>query len=146
MNIRTPFLLVLLSVSAGFTACRFGPDPSRSPTATSPYGAQVEIDLTKTVSAPGWAIGPTTRLELVAITDSGLMVDDGAVFFLVQFGSISKASLKDTPGVGAIKGYGPDPERLDRMRRYSRYPFGLTEAQLASLLAVRNQDALVIIG
>lgn len=146
MRSRTRLFLVLLSLSAAVTACRFGQDPSRSPTATSPYGAQVEIDLIRTVSTQGRTIGPASRLELVAITDSGLLVDDGVVLILVRFGTFSNAKIKDTSGVDSIKGYEPSPERLDTMRKYSRYPYGLPEAQLASLLAIRNQEALVIIG
>ncbi|MCJ7629574.1 MAG: hypothetical protein MUO50_14455 [Longimicrobiales bacterium] len=145
MRHNTFLLLGLLLVSVGVTACRIGSNPSRSPIASSPYGAQVELTFSRLQGSPATAPDLTGWVELLAVTDSGLMVDNGTVIALVRFGSFTEAKLMNSPGVGTIKVL-PKPEQLDKARRYSRYPFGLTDAQLGSLLAHRSQETLVIVG
>jgi hypothetical protein len=138
------FLGVFL-VALGVAACRVGPNPSRSPLATSPFGAQVELEVVGSSTIPGTAYDLRGRLELLSITDSGLLVDNGAVIVLVRFGAFNRATLKDAPGVKPLNGY-PTRQHRESARKYSRYPFGLTEEQMNSLLADRNQEGLIIVG
>jgi hypothetical protein len=72
------------------------------------------------------------------------MLDDGAIITLFRFGSFEKAKLTNVPGAKEIRGNPPPPDRLDRARWHARYPFGLREEQLASLLETRGQEELVI--
>lgn len=137
-------LFVLALFVLGASACRIGSDPRRSPTATSPYGARVEIKFEGIGRIPDSAYGSPVLGELLAITESGLMVDDGALIMLFRFGSFSEAELKNAPGVKALIGVPPPVERLQEARLFARYPFGLTDGQLASLLQERGQESLVI--
>jgi hypothetical protein len=126
-----PLLLTTL------TACRIGSNAAKSPVADSPYGAQAYLELTASGEAD-------IRAELLAVTEKGLLLDDGAHIHLFLFSSFEKTTLSGAPGSGTLKGEDPDPERLEAFRKYSRYPFGLTDEQLAYLLETREQEELIV--
>jgi hypothetical protein len=127
---------VLLTL--GVSACRIGSDPAKSPAATSPFGVQIAIRL-----RPPSEDSPI-QAELLAIRDDGYLVVDNTTIMLVLFGSAEEARVSDVPGMKTLEGDPPPADRLDKARMHARYPFGLTEEQLAVLLENRNQEALVI--
>ncbi|MGM0670471.1 MAG: hypothetical protein ACQET1_12195 [Gemmatimonadota bacterium] len=84
-------------------------------------------------------------LELLAVTERGFLVFSGSAIALVRYRSFRDARLQEAPGVGRIRGLDASPETLEKARKYSRYPFGLSERELASLLADLGQEGLIIL-
>lgn len=74
----------------------------------------------------------------------GLLVDDGASIWLFTFGSFRKVEFLDQSGAKPLEGNPPLPDRLEMARLLSRYPYGLTEEQLASLLSDKGQDGPIV--
>ena len=135
MRVLTFLLAPLLLAS--LTSCRLGSNPAKSPVADSPYGAQANLELTASGEAD-------FRAELLAVTEEGLLLDDGAQIHLFQFSSFKEAKLDGAPRTGTLKGEDPDPERMEAFKKYSRYPFGLTDEQLAALVESRDQEDLIV--
>jgi len=137
-------LLVLLLLLPGISACRIGKDPSKSIAATSPFGARMVLEFEENSGVPGLVYGNKLWGELLAVTDTGFLVDNGADIILFSFGSFKEAKLDKASSVGTLNGNAPALDRLEKARLFSRYPYGLTETQLAALLKDRGQEALIV--
>jgi hypothetical protein len=139
--IRFPRLLSLIALGIALGSCRIGFNSSMSSVARSPFGAMVEFQLSGTAEE-----GPdlSTPVELLTINDAGLIVEADGYLVLVRFQSFRTAKLQDSPGVGTIHGDDPDRATLREAQHYSRYPFGLEQRQLASLLEERGQPSMIV--
>lgn len=120
-------LLVLL---ASFTAasCVFGPRMENLNFSRSPRGAMVEVQRQGSAGLSG---------ELLAATESGLVVLSGRRMVTVPFTDIREAKF---PELGAkswrLRGNTPPGEDLEFLRRISHFPQGITpeiQAQLNTL-------------
>lgn len=140
---QVTWILGVLLVTGSF-GCRIGFDPGRSVVATSQYGAQIELRFDSTEEYPEAWVGRSVRIELLAVTEEGILVEDGAYIWLFTFGSFRKAEFQDGSGAKSLEGNPPVPERLRVARFLSRYPYGLSEEQLAFLLSDRGQAELIV--
>jgi hypothetical protein len=87
----------------------------------------------------------TQNGELIEVRDGGLLILLPGGLTLVDYAVVREATFPETIGVGPLRGRGTE-EQLARLARFSRYPFGLKEEQLARLLEALGQDGLVEIG
>jgi hypothetical protein len=128
-----PTRLLLLGLLAA-SACRWGTRVERFPAATTPFGATMAIT------------GPDRRLldgELLAATDSGLLVARQARVTFVPYATIASARVVGLDQAYMLaRGRAPDAERLTRLRRVSRFPQGLSDDVLARLLRAHAQDSV----
>jgi hypothetical protein len=142
MRYLTWILGVLVFAWGG--GCYFGSDPGKSFVAKSQYGIRIGLHFHATEDQPDeWADRPV-RIELLAVTEEGLLVEDGAAIWLFTYGSFKSVEFLDNAGAKDLEGNPPPPDRLEMARLLSRYPYGLTDDQLAFLLADRGQEALIV--
>jgi hypothetical protein len=139
--IRFPRVLSLIALGFALGSCRVGSNSTMSPVARSPFGAMVEFQLSRP-SEEGPDLGKP--VELLAINGAGLIVEANGYLVLVRFQSFRTAKLQDSPGVGTIYGDDPDRATLREAQKYSRYPFGLEQRQMASLLEERGQPSMIV--
>ena len=121
---------------------------------TSPTGTEARIEIRE---------GDGERLlrgELIAVREDGFLIlsADTSPLMLVPYGRMVSIDFEDNVGantsVGSATGawfasippLQEDAERRQAMARFSRYPFGLDEAQLRRLLDAYGQAELVVIG
>ncbi len=128
----------------GNLGCYLGTDPRKSEVATSQYGARIQFQFDTPEEYPEAWFGEPVRIELLAVRDRGLLVEDGGSIWLFRFGSFKKAQFFDGSEAKDLEKNPPLPDRLEMARLLSRYPYGLTDDQLASLLADRGQDAVIV--
>lgn len=141
---RVPFHLTLILLSSMAGSCRLGSNAADSRVARSPYGARVVFQFSGTAEVSGTSVRLDQPVELLVVSDSGLLVEASGRLVMVGFTSFETAKLLDSPGVGTIRGEGPDHPSLEKARPYSRYPFGLTDEQLERLLRQRGQSAVLV--
>jgi hypothetical protein len=134
--------LILLSYMVGSCYIEVGSNPSESGVARSPFGARVHFQFPGTPEVSGTSIRLDHPVELLVVSDSGLLVEADGPLVMVRFTSFETAELQDSPGVGTIRGERPDPGTLEEAREYSRYPFGLPDEQRDLLLRQRGQSAV----
>ena len=78
----------------------------------------------------------SVRGELLTATDSSLVVFDGQLVTEVRFGSMHSGRIN--PGGGRIGGTPPDRPMLERLRRLSRFPQGLTPELLSRFMQANH--------
>jgi hypothetical protein len=139
------WVLGTLFLAGGF-GCYVGTDPGKSFVATSQYGIQIGLHFHTPEDQPEEWVGRPMRIELLAVTEEGLLVDDGASIWLFHYGSFRSAEFLDEGGAKDLEGNPPLPDRLEMARLLSRYPYGLTDDQLEALLADRGQEGVVVRG
>jgi hypothetical protein len=128
---------MLLCAAALLGACHFGGRVENFPPATSPQGVRVRLNRSLTG-------------ELLLVQDTALLVLVGAGAggraTIAPFRRIRTADFEKLGGgydfVGSAS---PDSELLARVRTVSRYPQGLTDEQLARLLASLGQKTLDVL-
>lgn len=136
MDARARYVVprIAILVSLAVAGCQMGTRPSELVPATSPRGTEVELHLT---DAGGRLTG-----ELVAVRENDLLLDTSRGFTAVRYAAFGRAEFEDAPGVGRWR----DAEgQRERLARYSRYPFGVSEELLRRLLAARDQEELRVI-
>ncbi|MDE2783558.1 MAG: hypothetical protein OXK77_11425 [Gemmatimonadota bacterium] len=120
----------------------------------SPFGTEASI----TVRGDGR--DRTVTGELIEVRDDGFLIlsDESSMITLVPYSRMAKLNFQDDVGANTsvdsrlapgFKRIPPLPEDEVRQRaiaRFSRYPFGLDDAQLRGLLETLGQSALVVIG
>lgn len=116
--------LVAISLATG---CRFGPKMEKLSVARGPGGAAIEA---ATLTGP-------VNGELVSVTDDGVVVLQANRLINVRFAEIRNARFKE---LGSDYRFGgqkrPDPDRIARLRRVSRFPQGITPEIEARLLTL----------
>ena len=134
--LRLALALALVVIALG---CRVGPNPARSPAATSPHGIVVMIS----------GMGSTGRVEasgeLLAVRADGLLLEHPDNIVLYQFGSFQRAR-RGRGQFGPDRGYidSMDSEGFAAWRPYARHPDGLSDEHLALLIRAKGQDSLVV--
>ena len=125
--------LVLLSLwSAG---CYFGRSPSSYPPAQGPRGAAVTITTARQVTVAG---------ELLAVTDTALVVHGPSGVMLVPFAATRDAWLPDLR-MHVRNGQRPNAREAEKLRLHSRFPQGISAELLARLLERYDQPELVVV-
>ena len=123
-------LAVLSLLMALLTSCQTSPAPDTVPQAVSPYGEQATVTLVG---------GRRFRGELLALSDTAwiFMMDRK-----VAMGRIRGVQSVELNGVGVIT-YVPDhfpsEKQLNDARRRARFPYGISPAVMAALLAKTSQ-------
>lgn len=128
---RTPILTLTALACLALSACKFGGwHPSVS---GSGYGGPVELTL------PG--VQERIQAELLRVDETGLLVLQGARVVHVPWSDLFRVRVAGgPPGTVTLGGMPPNAQALEALRLRSRYPFGLTDAQLQELLAASGQD------
>ncbi len=117
-------------------ACYWGPRVARFPAATTPQGATVVV---QTPQLGRWSG------ELVAAEDSGLVVVGGTRLLFVPYTLVRSGHVVGAgPEYALPHGQAPSPERLQRLRRVSRFPQGTGNGLLARLLGVHQQASVEV--
>jgi hypothetical protein len=116
-------------------ACARGPRASSFAPALRPGGAAVTLDSGQR----------TFDGELLAVTDTALVLLRGGMVAVAPYGAIEDVMLPQFDADYAIRYARPDTATLSRLRLRSRFPQGLTPELLARLLAAYHQDALTVL-
>lgn len=132
--------IIVLILMLSFASCRVGPRTESVAPATQPQGAPTTVTY-----AP--AVGPQRTIsgELVATRDDGFLLLAPQGLTLVRAGAIRRATFSDVVGIRRLRGPANASQRRT-LARFSRYPFGLTEVQLNSLLEALSQERLIEVG
>lgn len=117
----TGLMLVALS------ACRVG-GWSTSQKAT-PYGGRAHVTTPDTALAG----------ELLTVDASGVLLAAPDELVRVRWASISRVRVRDRGVDVALLRAAPSEAQMEDLRLVSRYPFGLTEDQLRTLLSSQGQ-------
>lgn len=89
----------------------------------------------------------TRAVELLAVSDTGLLVLDQTHLTFAPYVGIDDLSAKDLPALQQWpERTAPPTEVRDRLRRLSRFPQGVSGDLLAQLLRAYGQDSLVVLG
>jgi hypothetical protein len=129
-RMRTAVLLVAL-----LAGCNVGPRGDATALALSPRGALIEL-VTQTGDLGG---------ELLEMRDDGVVLLTGAdQVTLVEYEAVRRATVENGPpgltGVNMRSG-----RTLERLRRVSRFPQGLSPEVEARLLSTYGQSSLVVV-
>ena len=127
MSPRT--LAALALVAAG---CSYGQTASKFITVYGPHGVPARV-----VTVEGHDVFG----ELLAVEDVGLLVEGNNALTRVAYASIREARFERS---GRSFGHGrpPSPTELSALRLRSRYPQGVSEDLLRTLLAAHGQQAV----
>ena len=130
-----PMALMALAACA---SCVIGTDPADSEVSRSPRGATVEV---RWQSAPrSW----TRSGELLAVADDALLLVQGSQVVRYPFGA--PVDIR-TRGRGMLRRTldlaHPDPETLEDVRVYARYPFGMTPEQATELARALGGEGVI---
>jgi hypothetical protein len=110
-----------------------GGDFSRAQPARGPFGAVVLVVPASPESRPFTA-------ELLVARPEGVLVLRRREAVLAPWGSLAGLEFPGVPRMPDVDGEAPTPEEVSRMAAVGRYAFGLSEAQLAALLAHLGQE------
>jgi hypothetical protein len=119
------------------SACRIGQNPALSPAATSPRGIAVQLE---------WDVRPRPRAsegELLGVDEQGVYVLHPSNLVLYPFGSPIVLRPGKRPPDALDLASASDTEVRDFVH-YARYPFGIDERVLRSVLDAIGQDSLVV--
>jgi hypothetical protein len=122
--------VIAMVIAAG---CKLG-GTWESAVIDSPLGATVEIRNDE----------GTREAELLLVQTDGIVVLVDRQVRLARWGDMNRLAFRRVPVYGLVNGYEPGVQQHDAMRKVSRYPRGLTEAQLAALLASYGQSEIVV--
>jgi hypothetical protein len=129
-RMRSAVLLVVL-----LAGCSIGPRGETTTLALSPRGAQIEL-----VTLNG-----ELRGELLEMRGDGVVLLTGAnQLMLVDYDAVRRATVENGPrgltGTSMRSG-----RALERLRRVSRFPQGLSSEVEARLLSAYGQSSLVVV-
>lgn len=118
-------------VSLGCVGCHTGPSASDFRPAMTPYGVHTRLQL-RDHSLNG---------ELLEVRDSAFVLydDAGSGIVLIPFSAVRDTRFEDT---GSYGDGAPDAEWAAKLRRLSRYPYGITPSVLQALLTKAHQSEL----
>lgn len=85
--------------------------------------------------------GQEVEGELLLADEEGIMILVGGRLTLVPWEAVDALGFDDRPVDNVSDGAVPLPNHLEQVQLASRYPFGLSEDQLDTLLASLGQDA-----
>lgn len=133
---KSSTVVALVVVVAG---CMAGPNVRSLAPATSPRGTEAAV----IVDVAGEAVLHTGELVAVRAADFLVLLPPGLA--RMPFRTVRSASFSDVLGPRQITDGGTDSERRS-LARFSRYPFGLSDAQLSDLLEALGQSELIEVG
>jgi hypothetical protein len=126
-NRRRAILLALATV-----ACRFGPTARTFIRDHGAHGIRADIVTVQGSSVVG---------ELLAVEDTGLLIEGGDALTRVAYAAIRHARF-DQGGATLADDKTVSPSARETLRLRSRFPQGVSEDLLRQLLAVRGQTAV----
>ena len=129
MSTRREVLVGLLTLPLGLAGCRFGGWGRGF--RESELGCRVEL---RSLAGSDSVVG-----ELLLARDDGLVVLVGGRVLFAPWDALSRASFEGVPVERVRDAVPPTPVHLSRIRQVSRYPFDLTEPQMAALLEHHGQ-------
>ena len=119
----------LIAVSL-VTSCRFGPKLEDMHLARSPRGTTMQVT----------TVGRAVSGELLAVTDSGLVVLEGRRMVTIPFVEIRDARSSELGGGYRFSGQKrPNAGSIARLRRVSHFPQGITPEIQARLVTLYEQ-------
>lgn len=118
-------------------ACRVGPNPALSPTATSPRGIRVEVEWIRERNA-----NPPSG-ELLGSDGRGVYLLHTGTVVLYPFGALVALRPDHSPPEDLTL-QAPSEESVREFTRYARYPFGIDDALLQPVLAAIGADSVVV--
>jgi hypothetical protein len=131
MHIRRILGLALIGIL--LTGCRVG-GWNRGQEVT-PFGGTVSLT----------AAAVTMQGELLLADETGVLALVGNEILRAPWSAISRIQVRDRPASVALSGNTPTEADLDALRLASRYPFGITDDQLASLLEAHGQSEVRVV-
>ena len=127
-GLRHPFLLTLLVVGS----CRMGGWSANQ--LAVPQGGFVEVELADR----------DLEGELLLADEAGiLLLSDDFVVFRASWSALEELDFRDRPVDDVADGAVPVGDWLRQIQLASRYPFGLPDDQLATLLESLDQDEVL---
>jgi len=130
-------LAVLVAIAS--SACYVGTDPSRLAVARSPHGVAMRVAWLGS-DAGNWG----QDAELLAISESGIYLLHGRTPVLYPFGAPAILRTRSGPRFRFDLRSSIDEERLEAIAPYARYPFGLDETGMRTLLDALGGDSVVV--
>lgn len=112
-------------------ACSIGPRVSSFAPAVHPEGVEVEL---RSRTA-------TFHAELLAVSDTGLLLLRDRALVFASYGAIQDATFQEL-SQEIWKGEPPDSTERRRLRLVSRFPQGVSAERLQALLTAYHQDSL----
>lgn len=128
-----PRILGVVAVALIAAACPVGTPAGRFAPARGPAGVVADLRLVERGRVQG---------ELLAVTDSALVIRDSAIA-LVRYASIREGAFRQVVGV-AFNRRAPRRGDQERLRRVSRFPQGLSPELLQRLLQAHGQSEPVV--
>lgn len=134
MRLRRVFALLAPLVLGAATSCTHGTRPQSLAVATTPEGAHAYVLVRGETEA---RFG-----ELFAVTDTAVLLRSDRVL-RVPWTRIVELNVDKLGGRFDIgRDETPDPEKIARLARVSRFPQGLTGPLLQQVLTMLKQDAV----
>ena len=127
-------LLLSLALTTG---CSMGTRARAYPPALDPAGRLVQVNLNQRL----------INGELLAVSDTGLLLLQQRQVILVKYSVISNSSFEDLPPSVAVRNREPPSAPVrEQLRLASRFPQGVTPERLQVLLLAYGQDSLKVFG
>lgn len=123
-------------VALALAACHLGPRVSSFPPAVDPEGASVEIT----------GRGPSFQAELLAVSDTGLLLLRNRAVVFARYAAIREATFEQVSEAVVGQGVAPDPATRERLRLISRFPQGVSTERLRALLAGYGQETVDVLA
>lgn len=124
----------LIAVTLLLIACHHGTRVKRYEPAQSPQGARIAVNTTSS----------DYEGELLAVRDSGVVMLRRETVLFITYGRVSEATV-DGVGLAFRGGKPPDDQMKRRLKLLSRYPQGIDDALLGSLLETYAQPRLMVV-
>ena len=142
-GVSVPVLILLVGAGCQYRWSYLTPDP----VAVSPIGTEVSIRVQE------GAGDRSITGELIEVRGDGLLVlaSEISALTLLPYDRIVEMDFENALGVDSgidrsSGSLGIPPSRQRDLAQFSRYPFGLDDGQLQSLLEAHGQSELVVIG
>lgn len=132
----TPLFLVI-SIPLLIAGCLIGPSVTTYGPAHDPAGLSVRIEIQDEPRA--------LRGELLAVTDSSLIIERGRGIVEVHYRRIRDARFTGVSGLRMREGRRPDPQKRRELTLLSRYPQGIDEPLLAEILQAYGSTKVEVI-
>ena len=132
-------MLPVLSCALLAACGTFGATAASLPPAVGPLGARIDV---YQVVAP--ATQPPASCELLAVLDSALVLSCGTRLTLAPYSRIRRAAVQQ---LGREYGFEGPPAAAprERLRTVSRFPQGMRDEWLTSLLVAAGQPSLDVL-
>jgi hypothetical protein len=121
--------------AVALVACHVGTRASSFAPAIDPEGVFAQIV----------THGETFEAELLAVSDTSLLLLRSRTVVLASYAVIREATFQQVPGT-VERGVAPDSATRERLRLISRFPQGVSREQLRTLLAAYGQSALDVLA